>query len=166
MYTLIKVYRLVLFKYQLHLNKLLKSKYMYLWLLIYFNSWYKKQSTKLQLWNLGHHFPSNQTFMYLQQGFIIWDVSDSQRADVPKKASISPLYNKGKSLGVYILILGYGELYPQSQHKLLTVTPSVLWNENTHSKVSGFARYGHFMLGYNQNASVTHLPSITVYYIL
>lgn len=134
MYTLIKVYRLVLFKYQLYLNKLLKSKYMYLWLLIYFNSWYKKQSTKLQLWNLGHHFPSNQTFMYLQQGFIIWDVSDSQRPENPKKASISPLYNKGKSLGVYILILGYGEPYPQSQHKLLTVIPSVLWNENTHSK--------------------------------
>lgn len=38
---------------------------------IYFNPWYtKKQSIKLQLWNPGHHFPSSQTFMYLQQEFI------------------------------------------------------------------------------------------------
>ena len=121
---------------------------------------------KASLRNLGHHFPSNQTLMYLQQGFIIWAVWDSQRAGVPKKAWISSLYNNGKSLGVYILTLGYGEPYPQSQHKLLTVTPSVLWNEHTHSKVLGFASYGHFMLEYNQNASVTHLPSVTVYYIL
>ena len=35
MYTLIKAYRLVLFKYQLYLNKLLKNKHMYLWLLTY-----------------------------------------------------------------------------------------------------------------------------------
>lgn len=85
---------------------------------------------------------------------------------VSLKRHESLLYITRESLGVYILILGYGEPYPQSQHKLLTVTPSVLWNENTHSKVLGFARYGHFMLGYNQNASGTNLPSVTVYYIL